>query len=222
MAEEFAKRFYASKAWRELRFNLILQRGQVCARCGRLIGNTSLLIGHHKIHLTKDNISDCEITLNPKNIDLICFDCHNAEHRRYGEGAHQVYIVYGSPLSGKRALVNQLFERGDMLLDIDALYQSVSGLPLYDKPNNLRYNVFALRDKTLDMIATRYGQWHDAYVIGGYPTKEERERLAAKLGAQLVYCEATREGCLQRAAQRGVAAAEWTAYVEKWWDAATF
>jgi len=34
-----------------------------------------------------------------------------------------------------------------MILDIDKLYECISGQSLYDKPNNLRFNVFALRDK---------------------------------------------------------------------------
>lgn len=220
--EEFAKKFYASKAWRDLRMAIIAERGPVCQRCGRVIANTIQIIGHHKIHLTPDNIDNPQIALNQNNIELICFDCHNKEHRRYGYANRGVFIVYGSPLAGKRTLVNQLLGRGDLLLDMDAIYQCISGMERYDKPNNLRFNVFALRDKLLDMIKTRYGQWHDAYIIGGYPNKQERERLAKELGAQIIYCEATQEECLLRAQAMGTRAKEWEGYVAKWWEAATF
>ena len=102
-----------------------------------------------------------------------------------------------------------------MILDIDKLYEAISGMPLNDKPDNLRFNVFALRDKMLDMIKTRYGQWHDAFVIGGYPNKAERERLARELGAELIFCEATREECRLRAFERG---GDWPKFVDKWFE----
>ena len=42
--------------------------------------------------------------------------------------------------------------------------------------------------------------------------------LAKQLGAQLVYCESTREECLARAKERGVFAADWEKYVRRWWN----
>lgn len=216
MAQDFAKKLYCSKVWQDFRFNLILERGPKCQRCGKIMLDTSKLIGHHKIILTAQNINDPNITLNKKNVELICFDCHNKEHRRYGS-RHNVYIVYGSPLSGKTTLVNQLASFGDMILDIDKLYECISGQALYDKPNNLRFNVFALRDKMLDMIKTRYGDWYDAYVIGGYPNKHERGRLAKELGAELIYVESTKEECYARAASDHNKKS-WEPYIGKWWS----
>jgi len=198
MAQDFARWLYVSKAWRELRFNLIIERGPVCQRCSEVVIDTSKLIAHHRIPLSPANINDINITLNQENIEIICFDCHNVEHRRYGCNKHNVYIVYGSPLSGKNTLVNQLSRYGDMVLDIDKLYECISGQSLFDKPNNLRFNVFVLRDKMIDMIKTRYGDWHDCYIIGGYPNKQERKRLARELGAELIYVDSTKDECLQR------------------------
>lgn len=37
---------------------------------------------HHIIWLNKDNIDDPEITLNEKNLILLCFDCHRRRHRK--------------------------------------------------------------------------------------------------------------------------------------------
>ena len=216
VAESFAHSLYISKAWIELRQNLIIARGPICQRCNTIMIDTSKMIGHHIKELTPANIHDVNVTLNPDNIELICFDCHNKEHKRFGTHRRSVYLVYGSPLSGKAALVNQLAERGDIIMDIDRLFACVSGLPLYDKPGNLRFNVFALKDKMLDMIKTRYGQWHDAYVIGGYPVKMERERVARELGAELIYAAASKEECRQRAVatRKG---SEWLQYIDRWW-----
>jgi hypothetical protein len=218
MAQSFARKLYTSKAWTELRFNLIIERGPICQRCGKVMVDTSKLIGHHKITLTPNNVNDPVVTLNPINIELICWTCHNKEpHYINGHSKHDVFIVYGSPLSGKTTLVSQLTGYGDMVLDLDKLYECISGQPLYDKPINLKYNVFALRDKMMDMIKTRYGEWHDAYVIGGYPNKHERERLAKELGAELIYCESTKQECINRAMALSIVKPGWDKFVEKWW-----
>ena len=37
-------------------------------------------IVHHKIHLDADNIGDPNVTLNWDNLELVCMDCHAAEH----------------------------------------------------------------------------------------------------------------------------------------------
>ena len=214
MGRLFARQLYNSKAWINLRFNLIIERGPRCQRCEKVMVDTSRLIGHHRIPLTPANINDQSITLNKDNVELICFDCHNKEHRRYGYNQHNVYIVYGSPLSGKNTLVNQLTEYGDLILDIDKLYECISGQPLYDKPNNLRFNIFTLRDKMLDMIRTRYGEWHDAYVIGGYPNKQERERLVRDLGAEKIYVESTKDECRSRLVASGKSD-EWNGFIEQ-------
>lgn len=217
MAESWARKLYLSKAWTDLRINLIQERGPICQRCGRIMADTSMLIGHHKQKLTPENINNPMITLNSNNVDLICTDCHNKEHQRFGHSEHKVYIVYGSPCSGKSAMVNQMKERGDLIVDMDRIFLAISGCVLYDKPDNLKRNAFRVRDTLLDNIRTRYGQWNDAYIIGGYPHKQERLDLASRLGAEIIYCEATKVECLARAELLGIFTAEWKRYVQKWW-----
>ena len=218
MAKDFARKLYTSKAWTTLRRNLIIERGPICCRCGKIIANTTKLIGHHSTALSASNINDINITLNPNNVELICLTCHNNEpHHFTGSNRHSVYLIYGAPCSGKLDMVSQLSERGDMILDIDKLFECISGQLLYDKPDNLRFNVFALRDKTIDMIKTRHGRWHDAYVVGTYANKHERERLARELGAEIIYCEATRQECYDTADARGLSY-EYVEYINKWFD----
>jgi hypothetical protein len=105
---------------------------------------------------------------------------------------------------------------GDIVLDMDRLWEAITMQPEYIKPNNVRFNVFALRDNLLDQIKTRYGQWYDAYIIGGYPDANERERLVKTLGAELIYCEATEQECYDRRRESGKPA-EWDEYIKKWW-----
>lgn len=208
--------FYCSKAWRDLAISMKIAAGGKCQRCGKIIEDMSFLIGHHTIELDEDNVSNPEIALNPKLIEIICLDCHNKEHRRFGN-KQRVYIVWGSPLSGKTTTVRQMMQYGDLVLDMDALWQAITMQSEYKKPNNVRFNVFALRDAMMDQIRTRYGQWYDAYIIGGYPEKYERERLAQTMGAELIYCESTKEECLKRLAISGKPVV-WAEYINDWWD----
>lgn len=213
------KRFYTLKPWRDLSYNLKIQASGKCSRCDYQvidIADYKYLIGHHKIELTEDNIDDPNISLNPDNIEIICHWCHNKEHKRFGHGK-KVYIIYGPPLAGKNTMVSQLYNYGDIVLDIDKIWQMITQEDKYMKPNNVRFNVFKLRDELLNQIKTRYGQWYNAYIIGSYPNKYERERVAKELGAELIFAEATRKECLERAGKNNRPKG-WVKYIDDWFD----
>lgn len=215
MSADILHTFYCGRTWRAFVFNLKIERGFVCERCGKVF-SAAHLIGHHKTALTVDNVNDVHIALNPDNIEIVCLDCHNKEHNRFGYYEKKVYLIYGSPLSGKTTAVQQMIYKGDIVLDIDKLWQAVTFQPSHIKPNNVRFNIFALRDNLYDQIKTRYGKWNDAYIIGGYPDKYERERTATELGAELLYIESTKAECLQRRIESG-RPAEYDEYINKWW-----
>ena len=109
--------FYTGKAFRSLSFVLKVERGGKCERCGFIATSKeewALLIAHHKVELNELNVDDPNISLNPELIEIICLHCHNKEHRRFGN-AKRVFIVYGSPLSGKTTMVRDLMQYGDMV-----------------------------------------------------------------------------------------------------------
>lgn len=208
--------FYCSKPWIDLSYSLKIAVNGKCNRCGHMAEDLSEMIGHHTVELSEDNVDDPMIALNPELIEIICRDCHNKEHRRFGH-KQNVYIVYGSPLSGKTTLVKQLMQYGDIVLDLDSIWQAITFQPEYIKPNNVRFNVFKLRDEMLQQIKTRYGNWYDAYVISSLPDKYERERLAQSLGAELIYCECSKEECIRRLEESGKPMV-WLEYIEDWWS----
>lgn len=222
MAEQWASRLYNSQAWKDLRRAVIAARGSRCQLCGRLVTDDSQLVVHHVKELTPENIGDPNVAMNPDNLQVICRNCHDIIHRRYkaeGIADRQVYIVYGAPCSGKTTYVKRMATRGDLIVDVDMLFFAVSGLKMYDKPRTLNQNVFAIRDMLIDNIRTRYGKWKNAYIVGGYPHKVDREELKRKLNAIDIYIEADKDECLARArAERGVFGEEWAGYVERWFD----
>lgn len=221
MSQAWAKKFYNSKEWRALRQTLIAERNFLCEECGEsYLKDSTQLIGHHIKELTPTNIHDISISLNPANIKIICRRCHDKEHRRFEFGGeHNVYIVYGSPCAGKNTYVNQVSQRGDLIVDFDAIMQAISGCPSHYHLNGLKKPAFAVRDTLIEQIRIRNGYWHDAYIIGCYPRKLQREKLAEKLGAELVYIEMTREKAkLIAMSSRGAQGQEWCGFVDRWFD----
>ena len=75
MAQDFSKRFYQSKDWKECRRSYNNSKFNLCERCGR-----PGFITHHKVVLTRENIDDARVALAWENLELLCLDCHNAEH----------------------------------------------------------------------------------------------------------------------------------------------
>jgi 5-methylcytosine-specific restriction enzyme A len=68
MAREFAKKFYQSKQWRQMRQYMFSRAYGQCEKCG----GVSNLVVHHKIKLTPNNINDTNISLNENNLILLC------------------------------------------------------------------------------------------------------------------------------------------------------
>ena len=215
--------FYRSDSWKNLLKVIKLERldaegNNICEYCGSPIVRAYDCIGHHKIELTEDNYTDANISLNPDNIALVHHRCHNLIHNKLAYSGRQVFIVYGSPLSGKSSFVSEVAQPGDLIIDIDNLWQAVSNQPRYIKPNRLKSVVFAVRDNLLESVKYRRGKWLNAYVIGGYPLAGERERLADQLGARLIYIESTMDECINRltaAGDRDID--EWEKYINQWW-----
>ena len=206
--------FYRSKEWERFRAHLMNERTKdgilLCAHCGKPILKRYDCIGHHKIELTDDNVNDFNISLNPENVDLIHFKCHNELHDRW-QGKQQVFIVYGSPRAGKTTWVLENAHDDDLIVDMDRIWECLCKAGI-EKPGRIKANVFGIRDTLIDQIRMRKGTWRNAYVIGGYPHDTDRQRLADLLRAELIFIDTPRRVCEERAA--GV----WKDYVAEWWE----
>ncbi len=195
--------FYSSKQWEQFRKVIILERLHddgltYCEYCQKPILKPYDCIAHHKIALTDFNINDTNISLNPENIMLVHHRCHNLIHNKLGKPQQNVYIVYGSPCSGKSTYVRDNMEVGDLIVDMDNIWQSISGLDRYTKPNQIKSIVFGVRDYLIDCIRTRQGKWSTAWVIGGYPYHSERIRLSRSLNARLIHIDTPIDECMNR------------------------
>lgn len=231
MSRGVLHKFYCSEEWKKFRNVIIQERsnngGIKCQECGRYIlkGN-EIHIHHSPVELTEQNYTDKSISLNPDNVMLVCKTCHDKLHGRFCAGhkkrTNGVYIVYGPPLSGKSTYVRQHMNYGDIVVDLDAIAMAISYMDMHDKPDNLKYNVFAIRNELIKQIKTRYGSFKNAWIIGGYPNRADRDRLVSETGAEIIYVEATREECMTRLeacnGYRSKHKKEWSAYIDKWFE----
>lgn len=216
------KSFYASIAWQKFRAVIIAERGNTCQHCGDpILADIDIHI-HHIKELTPENVHDVTVSLNPDNVLVVHHDCHDRIHNRFGQkAAREVYLVYGPPLAGQQEFARQQMKRGDIVVDMDRLYTAVTMLPEYDKPDSLFQNVRGVYNLLVDNIKTRYGKWNNAWVIGGFADRYQREQVANDLGAELIFCNANKEECLSRLAMTEslrYRQDEWRGYIEKWFD----
>lgn len=219
--------FYQSKAWVKLMQVIKAERlndeGQIiCEHCGKPIVRAYDCIGHHIKYLTEENVNNAEISLNPDNVMLVHHRCHNKIHNKLGYSGRKVYLVYGSPLSGKSEYVDEVKEDGDLIVNLDDIWECVSGRARYVKPQRLNAVAFGVRDYLLECVKYRRGKWMTAYIVGGYPLISERQRLCRELGAEEIYIDSTESECLKRLysldSKDARANEDWNKFIRDWWE----
>lgn len=89
MAKEYAKAFYNSKQWKATRAAYVAHCGGVCERCMREYEEGKRTFAdvkpvemvHHKLAITPHNINEPRITLSFDNLEGVCGEHHNLEHK---------------------------------------------------------------------------------------------------------------------------------------------
>ena len=84
MNDPAVEQFYTSRRWRKCRTAFAISKGNLCERClSRGIINPGTkdqpLETHHKIPLTRDNVTDPAVSLNWENLELLCKRCHDEQ-----------------------------------------------------------------------------------------------------------------------------------------------
>ena len=84
MAKPYARQFYSSKAWQDCRNEYAKKVHHLCENCLRQGIYKPGEIVHHRIEISPLNIDKPEITLNHKNLELLCRECHAMMHDDFG------------------------------------------------------------------------------------------------------------------------------------------
>lgn len=221
--------FYNSTEWRSFRTMLIQQRtnpidGVLYSEfSGKPLIKSYDIVLHHKIPLTLQNVNDYSVSLNPDNIMIVSQIDHNEIHNRFGYASQRkVYYVYGAPCSGKTTFVNNIKGNSDLVVDMDNIWQCITGGKRYEKPNALKSNAFAVRDCLLGMVKMRAGKWERAWIIEGGAMRSDRERKTAMYGAEEIFIDVDKETCLKRlygdCNRTDEQKKQWETYIDDWFN----
>lgn len=221
--------FYNSNEWRSFRAKLISDRtnkndGILYDELnGQPLVKAYDIVLHHIKPLTIQNVNDFSISLNPDNIMIVSQQSHNEIHKRFGYCTERkVYYVYGAPCSGKTTFVNSVKGNSDIVIDMDNIWQCITGSSRYEKPGALKQNAFAVRDCLYDMVKKRAGKWERAFIITGGAIKGVRTREIETFGAEVIFIDEDKKTCLERLysdCNRTVAQKEeWKKYIEQWFN----
>lgn len=208
--------FYRSDDWAACKAQVLHDRirsdGVYCEHCGKIIlkgfnpqanNNAGAIVFHHKTPLSNYNVNDASIAINPDNIAILHWNCHNEVHNRFSGGVPEkkVYLITGAPCSGKTTFARERMQTNDLILDIDDIWATISGQPRYTKPNSLKTLVFAVREEIKGLIGRGAGTWRNAYIVESMPSKMDRQREVDRYRAhnvEVVTMQTTKEECLQR------------------------
>ena len=215
--------FYHSKEWADFRRVIINERtrddgfiyDEVTGK--PILQPYDVILHHCHTFLTEENVNDRMISLNPDNIQIVSHRTHNALHEKLGYKRKEIYLVYGPPLSGKTSYVASVANAGDLIIDMDSIWECISGQPRYVKPGKLRGIAFGVHGFLMDAAKVRNGKWQSCYIIGGYALISDRERIIKEYGAREIFLEISHEECMNRLmASEDRDKEEWTRYIDEW------
>lgn len=199
--------FYTSREWRLFRSMLMQERtgpdGLLrCEHCGEPILRPADCIAHHVREIDFRNLNDPAVTLNPDNILLVHASCHNEIHDRFGgriqKWQRKAYAVFSPPMGTGAEYVRQAKGKGDLVLDMDTLWQSLTLDESLDKPTTINDVIFPVRNLVIDKINLRAGRWQRAWVTSSEAYPSGRQDLIRRLGGEPIFTDDTEEECLAR------------------------
>jgi predicted kinase len=129
-------------------------------------------------------------------------------------------LLCGPPGSGKREYIQRMRKSGDLVVDMDALFQALSGEPLYSQPAELLPYVAEARDAVVMRLA-RATAPVTAWLIGAGATRDARERIARPLAARVLVLATPPQACARRIMRdrdRSHLIAKVQPLIDRWWQ----
>lgn len=133
------------------------------------------------------------------------------------------YVLCGPPGSGKTTYAKEHMRLGDIIIDLDAIFQAFTGLGAYNKPEHLLPFMLDIHRFAIQSIQKDADKnpFNNAWVIVSGARRGEREYLKDKLGAEIIVFDVPAGECLQRIEtdpNRAGVLIPWGRYVKAWWD----
>lgn len=151
--------FYQSSTWQKFREAYLAER---IARDGELIdditkrpilkkGEATL---HHIEHLTDENVNDPNISLNPKNIELVSTETHQRLHNKFNCNGRTVKIAH-----------REEKEEDKYFFDLVISFDSLKNALCKEENDKTRATIWAVYNFLIDRIKTRADRWSSVLVI---------------------------------------------------------
>ena len=170
----------------------------------------------------EENHPDCSGWAVTKDDDGSLMGCHETQEEAnaqltalnisYEENERQVVLIYGPPCAGKTSLALEMAERGDLVLDRDAMHAALSTLEMHDHDPALTRAIEETWSALLRYVPDHPGS---VYIITGAPLRSQRRELEhLTTSIRLVYAD--RDTCHQRA--KDARPVTWGKFIDEWHD----
>lgn len=216
MSERIGQKIYDSPKWKKLRRMYLESQNYICERCGK-----PATICHHKEYITASNINDIEVTLNFDNLEALCQECHNKEHKHNFQGKKQrqgfgvafdengnlikksdVFIVFGAPGSGKTYYVKQHKLKSDLVLDLDYICAALMlEEEIYLNHDSILSVALQVRETIYKCVEKRQGKWTRCWIITSMSDEVLIKALAIRLKAEIIKIDTPLEQCIKNIQQ---------------------
>lgn len=131
-------------------------------------------------------------------------------------------IVIGPPGSGKTTYVKERIKRGEIVVDLDKIYEALTFLPHHDKPQELLGLMLESRGAILGQIAMMGERRPRLWIIASAPKRSDREIYRKMFGKiQVIALEISPEKCMSRISSdptRALAQRGFARIVSDWWS----
>lgn len=114
-----------------------------------------------------------------------------------------VYLIYGSPCSGKSTYIKEHIQRGDLVCDVDLIYGAITNSIPHDAELYTHEVACELDSVLKDIIRDRKGKWENAYVVSIANTEEKLQQAKGRIKAdECIFIDTPYEVCMERAKER--------------------
>lgn len=215
--------FYKSAKWERKRAAILKRDEYLCQECKRYNKSTEANVVHHIFPLEQYP----EYALENWNLISLCHQCHECMHERYTgklsplgmqwvdrvslkygidkkklfktANGYSVYLVWGSPASGKTTYVKKHRRDEDMVIDLDLIKQSISMQGKTNTGEHLLPVALSIREHLYNMVEHREIPCN-VWVVAGLPRLADRARLIKRLKPdEVLFMNVPKEECIQRA-----------------------
>lgn len=193
---------YSTARWQKVRA-LHLRDKPLCVECEKkgIIKQANVLD-----HVIPHRINGSIDFFDSSNHQGLCTRCHNSksaiERKAYDyntkDSKPEVILVYGPPGSGKTTWAMQ--QQYTVLIDMDLIWQDITGLGWYDRPKHLLPRIYAEHDRRIDNIS-KLQQGDKAIVITTNLKSWKVKQLMKIYKPSLNRLYVTKDECIQRVMQ---------------------